>query len=140
MSNEETFYYDEKYFRRDVGKLTGNEIALLADNYPTYRQKNWRMTLLEGIKRGWDNDQILVNKIIDKKIDIEKHESEGGHAHMIPFKIRRAAIRLQYLRYRRKGRSRTQADKDVRKNHFPHIKAGTIEFNTRGCLLDKKKS
>ena len=52
---------------------------------------------------------------------------------------RGSQIRLQYLRYRLNGRTRTQADKDVRINHFPEVKTGTIEFNTRGCLLDKKE-
>ncbi len=141
MSDKEPFEYTADDFVRDVGgKLTDNEIAMLADNFPTYRIKNWRMTLLDGIKNGKKNWQILIAKLEAKEIDIQSGFELGGHETMIPHKIRRAAIRLQYLRYRRKGRTRTQADKDVRINHFPDVKTGTIEFNTRGCLLDKKET
>jgi len=139
MSDEETFYYDEKHFRNDVGDLTGPEISLLADNYPSYRLKDWRMTLLKGIKEGWDNDQILLNKIIDKEIDVDTDQSKGGHAKMIPFKIRRAAFRLLYIRYRLDDKTQTQANRLIRTENFPDVKADTILKNTRGCLLDKKK-
>ncbi len=141
MSDKEPFEYTADDFVRDVGgKLTDNEIAMLADNFPTNRIKNCIMTLLDGIKNGKKNWQILIAKLEAKEIDIQSGFELGGHETMIPHKIRRAAIRLQYLRYRRKGRTRTQADKDVRINHFPDVKTGTIEFNTRGCLLDKKET
>ena len=138
MKDKEPFYYDEAYFRQDVGNLTGNEIALLADNFPTYWQKNWRMTLLEGIKEGWDNDTILINKIRDKDIGIEKYEQKGGHAGMISNKIRRAAFRLLYLRYRREGLSRSKSNSKVRLDHFPNVPGRTIRDNTAGCLMDKR--
>ena len=138
MSEKEPFYYDEKYFRRDVGDLKDPEIALLADNYPSYRIKNWRMTLLEGIKEGWDNYTIFCNKIRDKKIDLEKYESEGGHGGMIGYKIRRAAFRLLYLRYRLEGFTRPQSNTRLRINHFPNEPGRTIRDNTFGCLIDEK--
>ena len=140
MSNDkEPFYYDEKMFRHDVGDLKGPEIDLLAKYYPTYWQKNWRMTLLEGIKEGWDNYKIFCNKIRDKKIDVKTDQSEGGHAAMIPHKIQRAAFRLLYLRYRQAGKTPTQARKEIRKNHFPNVKTDTLLKNTVPNLYDEQK-
>ena len=135
--SKEPLEYTVDDFRRDVGFLKDPEIALLADYFPSYWQKNWRMTLLEGIKEGWDNYTILCNKIRDKKVDVDSDQSEGGHTRMIPFKIRRAAIRLWYIRYRKQGYNRRPANKIVREKHFPDIDGGTIAKNTVGCLLDK---
>ena len=105
---DESFYYDEKMFRNDVGELRDMEIDILATYYPSYKIKNWRMTLLEGIKEGWDNYTMLCNKIRDKKVDVDSDQSEGGHAAMIPHKIQRAAFRLLYLRYRQASKTPTQ--------------------------------
>lgn len=138
MSNEETFYYDEKMFRHDVGDLKDPEIALLAKYYPTYWQKNWRMTLLEGIKEGWDNYEILSNKIRDKKVDVDSDQSEGGHTAMIPHKIQRAAFRLLYLRYRQADKTPTQARKKIREKHFPDVKPDTLLKNTVPNLYDEE--
>ena len=136
--SKEPLEYSVADLRRDVVDLMDSEIDLLADNFPSYWQKNWRMTLLEGIKKGWDNYTILCNKIEDKKIDYTSDQSVGGHARMIPFKIRWAAIRLLYIRFREKGYTRRQANKMVRVDHFPDIKPDTIRKNTIGCQLDRK--
>jgi hypothetical protein len=135
---KEPLEYSVSELRRDVVDLTDSEIDWLADNYTSYRQKNWRMTLLEGVKRGWDNYTIFCNKIKDKDIDIKSSQSEGGHIRMIPNKIRKAAMRLLYVRYRGKGCTQRQANKMVRENHFPDVKRDTIAKNTRYCQLDKK--
>jgi hypothetical protein len=135
--SKESLDYSVFEFRRDVGELTDSEIDWLADNYRSYRLKNWRLTLLQGLKKGWDNYTIFCNKIRDKKIDIKSTQSEGGHIRMIPYKIRRAAIRLLYTRYRGQGYTRRQSNKLVRENHFPDVKPDTIAKNTRHCQLDK---
>lgn len=128
--NKEPLDYTAEHFFRDVGELSDSEIAWLADSYPTYRIKNWRLTLLQGIKAGKPNWQILADKIRDKKIDVNSDQSEGGHTRMIPFKIRRAAIRLLYLRYIENGKTRRQANALTGKL-FPDLSQNAIARNTR---------
>jgi hypothetical protein len=124
------FSYTVEDFKQDVGDLTDNEISMLAENYPSYRIKNWRMTLLEGIKLGKQNDEIFFDKLKAKEIDLDSPQSEGGHRRMIDNKLRRAAIRLLYLRHIDDGKSRRQANAVVWKV-FPNLTQNAIAFSTR---------
>lgn len=106
------------------------EISDLIDEYPSYKIKDWRLTLLEGLKQNKKNDQILADKLKAKDIDPETLQSRGGHTRMIDNKIRRAAIRLLYLRHRRQGKTKRQANNAVWQA-FPDMKQNSIAYNTR---------
>lgn len=128
---KEPFSYTVEDLRRDLGGEPGEtEIASLVDEYPSYQIKNWRMTLLEGVKQGKRNDEILRDKLEAKEVDPETDQSLGGHTRMIDNKLRRAAIRLLYLRHRGQGKTRRQANALVGKQ-FPNMSQSAIAFNTR---------
>ena len=133
----ESLEYTVDDFRNDVGDLEQNELEDLAHYYPSYGDR-WRPFIIEGIKQNKDNWQIVEDKL--KALDAESNsdQSVGGLARNIPYKLRRAAYRIQYLRYRTEGYTRTLSNKKARQ-HFPSdLKADTFEVNTRGCILDKK--
>jgi len=139
MSDKKIFEYDELMFREDVGQLKEVDIAMLADYYPTYWQKNWRLNMLHGLKDGLDVHQIFLNKLHDKQIDIESDQSKGGHVAMIPHKIWRAAVRLLYLRYRQRDLTPTQARKQIRKiDRFKDVLPDTLLRNVTPNLYDEK--
>lgn len=118
-------------FRAVLGGTPGNvEISALADAYPSYRIRNWRMTLLDGLKKGKSNEEILADKLKAKEIDPVSDQSMGGHARMIDFKLRRAAMRILYLRHRSSGKTRRQANAQVR-NAFPNVSRSTVRKNTQ---------
>lgn len=131
MSEKESLIYTFEDFRHDLGgEPSGNEIAMLIDAYPSYTVKNWRLTLLDGLKQGDSNEQILEAKLLAKDVTPETIQSQGGHTRMIDNKIRRAAIRLLYLRHIRNGKTRRQANALVWQA-FPDLEQNTIAFNTR---------
>lgn len=131
MSNKESLIYTFQDFRDDLGgEPLGSEIQGLITAYPSYKVKDWRLKLLEGVKLGHNNDQILEAKLLAKDVTPDSDQSLGGHTRMIDFKIRRAAIRLLYLRHIRDGKTKQQANALVREV-FPDMKQNSIAFNTR---------
>ena len=131
MSDKETLIYTFEDFRHDLGgEPLGSEIQRLIDAYPSYTVKDWRLTLLEGLKQGKSNDEILEAKLLAKDVTPETIQSQGGHTRMIDFKIRRAAIRMLYLRHIRNGKTRRQANAAVWQV-FPDLTQNAIAFNTR---------
>ena len=130
MSKEPLSFTVEDFREALGGEPEDIEIDMLADAYPSYKIKSWRLVLLEGLKQGKSNTEILADKLKAKKIDPETDQSMGGHTRMIDSKLRRAAIRMLYLRHIRDGKTRRQANALVWKA-FPDLTQNTIAFNTR---------
>ncbi len=138
MSKTETFYYDKHDFKRDVPDLEEYELDDLAFYYPSYGLR-WRPFIIKGLKEGKDYWEIVEDKLTAMDAESKKQEAQDGLKGNICYKLQRAAMRIQYLRRREKGKSRTISNREARRNHFPHIKTDTFEVNTRGCTIDKKE-
>ena len=147
MSNDDEGYTVER-LRRDVPKLAQKELARLVERYPTYRIKNFRMAYVEALKdkdRNPDNYSITKNVVAAKDIDygeIRQTTSEGGELSKTGKKLKRAAIRLLFLRYKEDRQFKAaQARAYVRNNHFPKLSLRTIQDHTQDkskkLLVDK---
>ena len=128
--NDSLIFTVDDFYEVLGGEPLGSEIQLLIDAYPSYTAKDWRLTLLEGLKQGHSNDEILEAKLIAKDVTPESDQSLGGHARMIDNKIRRAAIRMLYQRHIRNGKTRRQANAELQKV-FPGLTQNAIAYATR---------
>ena len=136
MSKTDSFYYDVDDFRHDVSDLEQHELDDLAFYFPSYGER-WRPLIIEGLKEGKSHWQIVEDKLKAMDGESKKQESYNGLKGNISFKLRRAAFRIVYLRYRTQGHTRKKASKLARQNYFPEINAEHFRVNTRGCSLDK---
>ena len=130
--SKEPLIYTVDDFRRDVVKLEEYELEDLVCQYLTYG-KDWRPAIIEGIKQGKSIEQIFA----DKLQTLEEHgmgpkgpHSRNAMKRNIPFKLRRAAMRIWYLRYKQKGKTQQEANALVWKK-FPDFEQNTIAFETR---------
>jgi hypothetical protein len=82
------------------GFLTDAEMTQLVKYYPTYGNAH-RKGILPGILEGKSNEEILSSKLNAKGIDqkLLGKRSKGGHARWVVSKLRRAVIRILFLRY-----------------------------------------
>ena len=132
MSRKEKLKYTVDDFRRDVVKLEEYELENLVFHYPKYG-KDWRPAIIEGIKEGKSIEQIFA----DTLEALEEHGMgpKGPHSRNamktnIPFKLRRAAMRIWYLRYRADGKRKDQSNALVWQK-FPDFEQNSIAFETR---------
>jgi len=130
--------YDEGYtvtrLLQDLPDLTEYELDDLVVAYPTYQIKNFRLAYVEGIKRGLDNYQITENVVAAKDLsfdEIRKTTKEGGEQSKTGKKLKRAAIRLLFLRYKAQGFKAAQARAYVRNKHFPELSLRAIQDHTQ---------
>jgi hypothetical protein len=138
MSNDYDDEYTVKRLRQDVPNLLQTELADLVDAYPTYRIKNFRMAYVDGIKRNLDNYQITEEVVAAKEQDFDQIRTTprgGGELGKTGKKLKRAAMRLLFLRYKKEGHKAAQARAYVRNNHFPELSLRTIQDH----LQDKSK-
>lgn len=138
MSKTESFYYDVDDFRRDVTGLQEHELDDLAFYFPSYG-KRWRPLIIKGLKEGKSHWQIVEDKLKAMDAKSKKQESRDGLRGNVSYKLRRAAFRIVYLRYRIQGHTRRKSSKLARQNYFPDISAEHYRVNTLGCSLDKDK-
>ena len=83
------------------GRPPDTEIARLIKYYPTYQYAH-RMQLLLGLFNGKSHEELVLGKMTAKGLDPSAvgKQSKGGHGKWVTAKVRKAAIRVQYLRYR----------------------------------------
>ena len=136
----EKLKYTVDNFKHDVGSLEEYELEDLVFEYPTYG-KDWRPAIIEGIKKGKSIEQIFA----DKLQTLEEHglgpngpHSRNAMKRNIPFKLRRAAMRIWYLRHRQKGKTQREANALVWKK-FPDFEQNSIAFETRKKPWPAKK-
>lgn len=133
---DESFYYDLVDFEKDVPDLQDTDLANLEMFYPSYGER-WRPEIIKGIREGKSHYQIVEAKLKAMDAESKKQESYDGLKGNISYKLRRAAFRVIYLRYRKHGHSRNKSGRLARQSHFPKITAEHFRVNTRGCSLDK---
>ena len=75
------------------------EVNRLVKYYPTYAKAH-RQGILPGILQSKSNKEILASKLDAKGIDQHSlsKRSKGGHGHWVVSKVRRAVIRILFLR------------------------------------------
>ncbi len=77
-----------------------DELLRLVRYYPTYERAH-RKALLRGIFDGKLHTDLVLMKLQAKGIEYPiSKQSKGGHGLWVASKVRRAVIRLLYLRYR----------------------------------------
>jgi len=91
------------------------ELRRLVDYYPSYGWEH-RTALLLGYFQGKSRSELVDDKLIAKNIDKSQCSPQmlGGHARWVFFKVKRAIIRLLYLRLRLdQGFSKIQANQQI---------------------------
>src|SRR5579863_9940237 len=96
------------------GKPSETEIERLIKYYPTYQYAH-RAQLLQGLFDGKSHEELVLGKMTAKGLDTSiTKQAKGGHGRWVVAKIRRAVIRLLYLRYRLdKKMSRRKAHQEI---------------------------
>jgi hypothetical protein len=81
------------------GSLEEAEVIRLVKFYPTYAKAH-RQGILPGILKGKSNAEILSSKLDARGIDEHSlsKRSKGGHLHWVVSKLRRAVIRILFVR------------------------------------------
>lgn len=123
------------------GKPSEDELARLVEYYPTYKYVH-RFQLLHGLFDGKSHEQLVLGKMTAKGLDTSiSKQAKGGHGKWVVAKVRRAVIRLLYLRYRlNDGLTRRQANQQlVKKFSLSNAKDGgrsSIRKDTHSVVLD----
>jgi len=121
-----------------------NELRRLVYYYPTYDWEH-RFALLHGYFKGKSRSELLDDKLIAKNIDKSQCTPQmlGGHARWVKYKVKRAIIRLLYLRFRLDQElSQIQANQNILKK-YPSDKPAQdvgqsyIRKATHSPILDK---
>ena len=123
------------------GKPSDDEIARLVKYYPKYQYIH-RFQLLHGLFDGKSHEELVLGKMTAKGLDTSiSKQAKGGHGRWVVAKVRRAVIRLLYLRYRLDDdMSRRQANQQlVKKFSLSNAKDGgrsSIRKDTHSDVLD----
>jgi hypothetical protein len=98
------------------GKPSETEIERLIKYYPTYQYAH-RAQLLQGLFDGKSHEELVLGKMTAKGLDTSiTKQAKGGHGRWVVAKVRKAVIRLLYLRCRlNDGKSRRKANQEVGK-------------------------
>jgi hypothetical protein len=115
------------------------EIERLIEQWRSYEREH-RLGLLDGLVQCRSNEQITQMKFDVLKLHDLKGRSRNGHSGWTSRKLRRAAIRLLYLRFRFGGLSQPCAN-DMLEEHdvTKHIATRNgILAHTTGALIDGK--
>ena len=82
------------------GKPSDAEIARLIDYFPTYKYVH-RQQLLQGLFSGKSHEELVLGKMTAKGLDVSaSKQSKGGHGRWVVAKVRKAVLRIIYLRHR----------------------------------------
>ena len=138
MTDDYNDGYTVAQLYHDLPGLTQYELDDLIHAYPTYQIKYFRLAYVEGIRKGLNNHQITADMIAAKDMsfdEIRKTTQEGGEQSKTGKKLKRAAIRLLFLRYKAQGYKAAQARAYVRNKHFPELGLRAIQDHTQ----DKSK-
>ncbi len=95
------------------------ELNRLVEYYQTYEWEH-RSALLNGYFQGKTVKELVVDKLKAKNIDPSKcsPQSLGGHSRWVKSKVKKAIIRLLYLRYRLDdGMSKMKANQEILKRY-----------------------
>ncbi len=139
--SEEHVYTSSRALVDLGGKPSDAEIERLIKYYPTYQYIH-RIQLLQGLFDGKSHEELVLGKMTAKGLDesISK-QAKGGHGKWVVAKVRKAVIRLLYLRYRIDDKmSRRQANQQlVKKFSLSTANDGgrsSIRKDTHSVVLD----
>ena len=124
------------------GKPSDDEIKRLIENYPSYQYLH-RWELLHGMFDGKSHEELVLGKMTAKGLDTSiSKQSKGAHGRWVVAKIRKAVIRLLYLRYRLdKKMTRRKANQEIIKQfkfweEAKDFGQSSIRKDTRSLKID----
>jgi len=109
-----------------------DELNRLVEYYETYEWEH-RFLLLNGYFLGKTVKEMVLDKLKAKDIDPStcSPQSLGGHSRWVKSKVKKAIVRLLYVRYRLDdGMSKKEANQELLKR-YPSIKEGTKDVVNR---------
>jgi hypothetical protein len=134
--------YTSAHALKDLGGKPGDtEIERLVQYYPTYQYVH-RRQLLQGLFDGKSHEELVLGKMTTKGLNTSiSKQAKGGHGKWVVAKVRKAVIRLLYLRLRiDAGMTRRQANQQlVKKFKFsdkPNAGQSIIRKDTHSPVLD----
>lgn len=125
--------------KKELGKLPDiDELNRLVEYYPTYEWEH-RANLLYGYFQGKSVEEMVDDKLTAKNIDKSscKYQCIGAHTKWVKFKVKRAIIRILYVRYRLdENMTKRVANQQILKKYFSKKNAkdggqSSIRYHTR---------